>query len=67
MGPTVRIGALVHRGGVLLGLAALLACSPAVASAATQSREDPSDAPGGALGKADMRSVGWDVTARSPR
>ena len=63
MGQTVRLGAFVRRGGALLGLAALLACgSPAIASAATQSRDDPSDVPAGALGKADVRSVTWDVS-----
>jgi hypothetical protein len=42
-------------------LAMLVLLAPATASAATQTREDPSDAPPGASGKADLRTVAWDV------
>src|SRR5688572_13523293 len=42
-------------------VALLLAVSPAASQAATQSREDPSDAPAGTSGKADLRKVAWDV------
>ena len=46
-------------------LAVILALGLAApANATTQTVEDPSDAPaGGAVGKADLRSVTWDVTA----
>ena len=43
-------------------LAMLLMLAPGTASAAVQTREDPSDAPGGPSGKADLRSVAWDVS-----
>lgn len=40
-----------------------MALLPATAGAATQTRDDPSDAPGGgASGKADLRTVTWDVS-----
>ena len=39
-----------------------LVLGPSAADAATQSRDDPSDAPGPASGKADLRRVAWDVT-----
>jgi hypothetical protein len=45
---------------VIFALVLLLA--PATASAAVQTRDDPSDAPSGASGKADLRSVAWDVS-----
>src|SRR6476661_9134063 len=54
---------LVHRGGTLAIGAVLLAFAPAAAQAATQTRDDPSDAPDGAFGKADLRNVSWDVGA----
>ncbi len=40
----------------------LLMLAPGTASAAVQTREDPSDAPSGPSGKADLRSVAWDVS-----
>jgi hypothetical protein len=39
-----------------------LALGPSAADAATQSRDDPSDAPGSPSGQADLRRVAWDVT-----
>ncbi len=58
----VRPRALVPRRGGLLGtVALLLALAPTTAQAATQTRDDPSDAPAGAFGKADLRTVAWDL------
>ena len=48
-------------------LAMLLMLAPGTASAAVQTREDPSDAPSGPSGKADLRSVAWDVGASSAK
>ena len=42
-------------------VALLLALAPTTAHAATQTRDDPSDAPAGVFGKADLRTVAWDV------
>jgi hypothetical protein len=42
-----------------------LAVAPTTAQAATQTRNDPSDAFSGAFGKADLRTVAWDVGAAS--
>ena len=44
-------------------MAFLLALVPTTAQAATQIRDDPSDAPPGAFGKADVRTVAWDLEA----
>jgi hypothetical protein len=41
--------------------AAVIAGPVASAGAAVQSRADPSDAPAGAFGKADLRAIDWDV------
>jgi hypothetical protein len=41
--------------------AAVLAGPVASAGAVVQSRADPSDAPAGAVGKADLRAIDWDV------
>jgi hypothetical protein len=46
-------------------VALLLALAPATAQAATQTRDDPSDAPAGAFGKADLRTVAWDLGGAS--
>jgi hypothetical protein len=47
-------------------VALLLAAGPSAAQAATQARADPSgDAPDGLSGKADLRSVSWDVGAEA--
>jgi hypothetical protein len=46
-------------------VALLLALAPTTAQAATQTRDDPSDAPAGAFGKADLRTVAWDVGGAS--
>lgn len=43
----------------------LLALAPTIARAATQTRGDPSDAPAGAVGEADLRTIGWDVGSAS--
>ncbi|MDP9295057.1 MAG: hypothetical protein M3O90_11660, partial [Actinomycetota bacterium] len=51
----------LSRGSSLVIALAVLALAPAVAGAATQSRDDPSDAPGPPSGKADLRTVAWDV------
>ena len=47
-----------------LSLSLLLA--PATAGAAVQTRDDPSDAPAGASGKADLRTVSWDIGPTPP-
>ena len=58
----LRARALVPQLGCLLGtVALLLALAPTTAQAATQTRDDPSDAPAGAFGKADLRKVTWDL------
>src|SRR5687767_4964009 len=57
----MRASARVPRGGPFVIAAVLLALTPAVAGAATQTRTDPSDAPVGPQGKADLRSLSWDV------
>jgi hypothetical protein len=49
----------------LLTLLLVAAALPASAGAVSQTREDPSDAPSASLGKADVRSVSWDVGAAS--
>ena len=46
-------------------MAFLLALVPTTAQAATQIRDDPSDAPPGAFGKADVRTVAWDLGGAS--
>ena len=46
-------------------MALLLALVPTTAQAATQTRDDPSDAPPGAFGKADLRTVAWDLGGAS--
>ena len=51
--------------GFILGLTFVIALAPTGAQAATQTRSDPSDAPGGAFGKADVRSIAWDVSGVS--
>ena len=53
-GPTARFLAIA------VGIVCVLL--PASAGAAVQTRTDPSDAPVGAQGKADLRAVTWDVT-----
>lgn len=45
----------------LMVTAVLLALAPTIARAATQTRDDPSDAPSGASGEADLRTIAWDV------
>jgi hypothetical protein len=61
----MRARAILHLGGLVAILA--IAVQPATASAATQSRDDPSDAPNGALGKADLRTVTWDVSGATAK
>lgn len=39
--------------------------APTTAQAATQARDDPSDAPAGPSGKADLRRIDWSVAADS--
>jgi hypothetical protein len=56
---------LAHWGGRLAIGVVLLAMAPAAAQAATQTRSDPSDAPDGTAGKADLRSLTWDVSPTS--
>ncbi|MEA2312510.1 MAG: hypothetical protein QOE28_2478, partial [Solirubrobacteraceae bacterium] len=58
---------LALRGGMLAIVAALatLAAAPALAQAATQTRDDPSDAPAGTQGKADVRTLTWNVDGSS--
>jgi hypothetical protein len=41
----------------------LLAVATPTAQAATQTRDDPSEAPPGLFGKADLRTVSWDIGA----
>jgi hypothetical protein len=48
-------------------VALLLALAPTTAQAATQTRDDPSDAPSGAFGNADIRTLAWDVSGASAR
>ena len=48
-------------------LTLLLLLAPATAGATVQTRDDPSDAPHGASGKADLRTVAWDVTGSSAK
>jgi hypothetical protein len=45
----------------------LLALAPATAQAATQTRDELSDAPDGTLGRADLRSVSWDVAGSAAK
>ncbi|MDQ1702749.1 MAG: hypothetical protein QOF57_2001, partial [Frankiaceae bacterium] len=54
----------MHLGGLLAAVASLLVLAPA-AMATTQSRDEASDAPTGASGKADLRHVAWNVGASS--
>jgi hypothetical protein len=49
----------------VLAIVAALLVLPATATAAVQSRSDPSDAPTGPSGKADLRTVTWDVSGTS--
>ena len=48
-------------------LALLLLLAPATAGATVQTRDDPSDAPSGPSGKADLRKVAWDVTGAAAK
>ena len=57
----MRSSARCPRGVSLAVAVLLLALMPAAAGAATQTREDPSDAPNGTFGKADLRSLTWTV------
>jgi hypothetical protein len=60
-----RARALPRLGGLLAIVALLLALAPTTVRAATQTRDDPSDAPVGAFGKADLRRVAWNVSSGS--
>jgi hypothetical protein len=51
--------------GLFVSAAAVLALASGTAQAATQTRADPSDAPNGASGKADLRAVTWDISGSS--
>jgi hypothetical protein len=53
--------ALLTQGGCLLAVLIAFAAGPASAPAATQVRADASDARDGAFGKADLRSLTWDI------
>ena len=53
--------ALLATGSCLLAVLVALAISPSRSMAATQTAADPSDVQDGASGRADLRSVTWDV------
>jgi hypothetical protein len=53
---------ILSRGDAPVIALALLALAPAMAGAATQSRDNPSDAPGDANAKSDLRRIAWDVS-----
>ena len=52
---------LFRRGGLLVALGVVFALVTGSAQAASQTAADPSDAPAGPSGKADLRAVSWDV------
>jgi len=51
----------------VIATVALVLLLPVTATAAVQTRSDPSDAPTGASGKADLRKLAWDVSATAAK